>query len=35
MTTEKAHIHIIDRVSWFFGLGALAGLLGSSAYLLL
>jgi hypothetical protein len=32
MTLSKTHM--LDRVSWFFGLSTLVGLLGSSAGLL-
>jgi hypothetical protein len=32
---NRTNLHIIDRVSWVFGLTALVGLLSTSAYLLL
>jgi hypothetical protein len=31
----SSKMHLIDRLGWLFGLGALAGLLGSSAGLLI
>jgi hypothetical protein len=31
----KYKIDIMDRIAWLFGLSTLAGLLGSSGYLLL